>query len=517
MKIKKTRSSISEYKTYRAITAIVIFLPFIFISCRFINYDFWNDEVYTLKHFTFVPFAAVMTDYHVPNNHIFFNLINKCYLSVLDIGSLFYLMDYPFIIRLIPFIFSIGTLLYVFFTGKLFFNELTGLVALIILTTTIPFYNFFLQIRGYSASMFFLSMLVFHAMRYEKNSSHKDFIFIFLSTFFAAYTIPLNMYYILSLVLFNLIFIIGPIFKRGKKEKNENYTHFEKKHLFMLTAITAGIGMSLLFYIPLFKEVFFNEYVKNPGWFGSPYPSMFFFVTDSFLSYRYLLIPVFFTGLFFLYRRRKILETIIIKRVFILLLLFIFPFIISFVRNDAPPDRTFVIVFPVLALLIASTLHIIVESITFLRKYHLLIILILFIYCTATFAFAFTDNQQQICTNINASIREQTIYRNYYLSCYQPGKLVKEFTKIIRSKPAPLVIYDSDYHGLREYLDKYELKYSNSDTLEKTFRQNSSAYVIAISPVSFVEWMEKNYPQMKVENKNPFKDFHNLFYCEKIE
>ncbi len=491
---------------------LLAFLPFIYMTWKFINYDFWNDEIYTLKHFTFVPFATILIDYHVPNNHIFFNLINKCYLSVLCIRSLFYLMDYPFIIRIIPFIFSIGTVLYIFFTGKKFFNEFTVLVALIILLTTIPFYNFFLQIRGYSASMFFVSMMVFHTMRYESKPSRKDFIFLTLSVFFAAYSVPLNLYFIFSLFFFYMLFIANFIFRKWKKE---NDTRFEKKYFAIMFAIIAGTGMSLLFYFPIFKEVFFNEYVKSNGWFSSKSPGEFSLLASRFLSYRYLLILLFIVGFIFLFRNRKVLETIIIKRFLMLSVICIFPFIISFVRHDNPPDRTFVIIFPMLALLIAITIHFLADSFNYLRKNRMAIVLILFIYCTATFAFAFNNNQKRICGNINASIREQTIYRNYYYSCYQPNKLTKEYKKMIQANPAPLVIYDSDYHGMRAYLDKYEIKYSDANEFEKTFKQYNRAYVLTIFPVSFEEQMKKKYPFMKLENKNPFKDFHNLFYCEK--
>ena len=256
---------ITNFFTKNNFLLFLISLPFIFMTWKFINYDFWNDEIYTLKHFTFVPFATVITDYHVPNNHRFFNLINKCYLSVLGIRELFYLMDYPFIIRIIPFIFSFGTLLYVYFTGKKFFNEFTAFAALIILLTSIPFYNYFIQIRGYSASMFFISMMVLDAMRYENNPSRKDFILLALSVFFAVYTIPLNLYFVFSLAFFYLFLIIRTFLRRLK---NEN-VYYLRKYFVILAVIITGTSMSLLFYLPVFKEVFFNEYVKSNGWFGA--------------------------------------------------------------------------------------------------------------------------------------------------------------------------------------------------------------------------------------------------------
>ena len=239
-------------------------------------------------------------------------------------------------------------------------------------------------------------------------------------------------------------------------------------------------------------------------------------VAAAFLTSRYLLALLVIAGIVFLLRKRRVIETIQVEKILLLFFICIFPFVISFVRNDVPPDRTFVIIFPILSLLIATVINNLVNSVDYLKKHRITFVLILSVYCTATFAFSFHKNQKVTCENIDASKREQTIFRNYYYSYYQPNKLVKEYIRIINSNPAPLVIYDSDYHGMRTYLDKYGLKYSDAKELEKTFAQSNSAYVLAIFPVSFEKKMRENYPLIKFENKNPFKDFHNLFYCEKI-
>jgi hypothetical protein len=54
----------------------------------FVNVDFWNDEIYTLKAFTFVPLHTTLTDYHAPNNHVFLNLVDNLYLRLLGINTL---------------------------------------------------------------------------------------------------------------------------------------------------------------------------------------------------------------------------------------------------------------------------------------------------------------------------------------------------------------------------------------------------------------------------------------------
>ena len=42
-----------------------------------IGTSLWTDEIYSIQHFSSRGPLVVLTDYHVPNNHIFFNLVNS--------------------------------------------------------------------------------------------------------------------------------------------------------------------------------------------------------------------------------------------------------------------------------------------------------------------------------------------------------------------------------------------------------------------------------------------------------
>ena len=56
-------------------SSFIVFLSALFFTSAllyFFNNDFWQDEIYTITHFIYVPFKTVVTDYHTTNNHILF-------------------------------------------------------------------------------------------------------------------------------------------------------------------------------------------------------------------------------------------------------------------------------------------------------------------------------------------------------------------------------------------------------------------------------------------------------------
>ena len=89
------------------IVEVLLFIGFTGILFTRINEDFWNDEIYTLYHFTFTSLANTVTDYHVPNNHVLFNFINNLYLRIIQLDSLSLLLEHPWKLRLTPFFYSL--------------------------------------------------------------------------------------------------------------------------------------------------------------------------------------------------------------------------------------------------------------------------------------------------------------------------------------------------------------------------------------------------------------------------
>lgn len=79
----KSNKSIRYY-----LPEIGCFFIILLVHAQHLCADFWSDEIYSVKEFILVPITKTLTDYHVPNNHVFANLIDNIYLKVIQVHSL---------------------------------------------------------------------------------------------------------------------------------------------------------------------------------------------------------------------------------------------------------------------------------------------------------------------------------------------------------------------------------------------------------------------------------------------
>jgi len=241
---------------------IILSVVFVLIQICHINIDFWNDEIYTIQHFVFTSLYNIVSDYHSSNNHIFFNLINNIYLKITSIDSISTLFDNPWKLRIVPFIYSVFTAYFTYKTGAKFLNRTVGLLALIILMTTLPYYNFSLQIRGYGLSMMLCVMLVYYLLSYFNNLKRKELIKTGLLACLLFYSIPSNLYFLLSILLALAFYIII--------NKNSIAELLFNKYSFSAYVIVVGLLLALLLYLPMLNEVFSNKYVRLGNYFSLP-------------------------------------------------------------------------------------------------------------------------------------------------------------------------------------------------------------------------------------------------------
>lgn len=80
--------------------------------------DLWNDEIYTLQFFVFKGIGTIVGDYHVPNNHIFANVLHWLWLNATGARDLGVLLDHPWRIRLLPLGLSALTVWWVYHAGR---------------------------------------------------------------------------------------------------------------------------------------------------------------------------------------------------------------------------------------------------------------------------------------------------------------------------------------------------------------------------------------------------------------
>ena len=466
---------------------ILVFIGFCFVQSILINNDLWNDELYTLDKFTFVPIAQTLSDYHVPNNHVLFNLINNIYLKIIGIGSLNELIETPWKLRILPLVYSFFTLVFTYKIGAKFFSKNVGLIAAAVLVTTVPFFSYSLQIRGYGLSTLFLTALIYYSFSFIKNEKISYLAAITICTSLLFYTIPSNIYYLVCLLL---IFVIIVVFKAFKNKSLKLL--FVSNYTKLMYSILVGIGIALVLFIPVFNQVFNNEYVNVRG------PAFEFWKLDFYFSHVFeggfsgktLFISTAIGTLILIHFYKREWR----NHLFIFAALVILPFFIPYLRGDDPPIRVFVVSMPFFSLFLSLSL---VLCFTFLikeKKYHKPITLVIILYCFTTFVSEIYTIKKQTLNDIETADRSHSLYRQFHTFRYQPLADMKNFKKIYTNNPLPVKIVGCEGYGIPYFLKHQEIPYTEStDEIISFISKQDSCYFVTSKPNSFEEYEGYNF------------------------
>jgi hypothetical protein len=501
-----------HFKEGLLLTAIVC--PFLFWLSRYINLDFWYDEVFTLKNFIFVSIPKTATDYSFPNNHIFFNLINNMYLKSIGVDNLYSLMDWPWRIRLLPLAYTLFTLAYLYLIGIKFFNNFIAKMSLILLVSTVPFYNFALQVRGYGLSTLLLCMLLYHLWSFEERLRICDAILVVLSAALSLYTIPLNLYALMGIMAIYLLLGAGKWRFRLGSERSETAAdesegiaprqnfYGEHRHFVIVLLIGIGIVLAFLLYLPVIDQVLHNRFVESHGLFHVPIlleilPKVAYY----FMSGRYLIILAFILGCFAYVVYSGEREPRIIRKAVCCSIILLLPFLFSFVRGDRPFLRVFVNLVPVFALLMSVGIYFLQSSIPVLRRRALLITIIAIIYCNVAFAAAIRNIERRIQSDLEMGNQSQDIYYNYYQTHYHPLKLARDISEHDEIGPEPwegLFLYHYDQAAMPNYLRKFAIGFTaDRGRLESLLKTRKQVYVITALPTEFESMVADKYPDVE--------------------
>ena len=158
----------------------------------------WSDELYTIKHFSSEGIKTCVTDYHAPNNHIFFNVLN----SLLPGAGSFH----PARARLWSFVFmlgAMGSVLWYFFKQKQFVEASL-------------FFSFFftnpeslslgLQARGYGFLFFATLCSIFSLFSYLRTKKNKFLLFVAIFSVLGTWTVPTYIFFAGALLLLSFFY-----------------------------------------------------------------------------------------------------------------------------------------------------------------------------------------------------------------------------------------------------------------------------------------------------------------------
>lgn len=420
--------------------------------------DFWYDEVMSLEEFILVPISKTLTDYPAPNNHIFFNLLMNLWCKLWGINTFAQAANAVFIVRLLPLFFTLTTVLFVYLTGKKYFNKGTAFISIIILLTTIPFFNFAAQVRGYGLSIMLCSILLYCALGFYSKPKVRYGVVVAVLAAFLLFTIPSNLYAVLSaLVVLGFIFI-----SQSYKYHVRIAIRFNAAKL--MGCLLLGIALGVLLYLPVARQVVNNEYVKSEGLFRWEIwndAGLFYKLLYNWEIWIAILLAV---GVVLAVCQKKTRNNLL---PFIGLLFF--PFFIAFVQGANPFDRTFLWVIPVFALTLGS----IVASIFTIKSKPILSVtvkiiasLLLLMQITSVWLYEIYTSKLYAYYFFDKEIKTQTIKHNYYLAFYHPHQRLGDFKQKYYADSIPVFLHEVDKYAMHGYLPIHGINWEpNTDKI----------------------------------------------------
>lgn len=462
--------------------------------------DFWADEIYTLKHFVLVPLSVTISDYHIPNNHVLFSLLLNLWTSLLGQDALRDVFVSPFSVRFFPLAFSLLSIYLVFRIGEEICDRWLGVIAASLLVFSLSFFEFGIQLRGYSLSICLVAAIILESFKMMRKPKIFSFIRTALLTTMLAYTIPSNYYFLLGLFLA----AVGMgLWDYSRERKGNKGIHSERTgDTFLALAVALGVALSLVLYLPIIEEIFFNEYVEQKGVDLSRAVKMFYMVNTAFLSRRTGILVLALAGVFWLLREKRLSTEF--KSLVYLGAVFILPFIISGIRGDNPPPRVFVVLVPIFSIVAGGLIYLVFKKIGPIG-------LVVGVFCLIG-ALEFHYERGRLESIIDHNLektrgpsRAQELNYGYYSYGYQPLTDIRVFNRS-RIAGKPLIIGDAEPSGLPEYLDAMGVDHVLTD--------------LRIPDVDGGPWVESPLRELTEKYPNGFyfvTRFHNRLYRTLIE
>ncbi len=305
-------------------------------ACILIYYNnlfvqFWCDEMDSLRYFELVPFRTTLTDYHDVNNHIGFNLLCNGYLKITGQHSFTDILFHPGRLRIFLMFIPCLTVWVLWRFGMEAGGVSLALISMAVLLTTLPFYNFALQLRGYALGTLLALGFIRYLYRYYLHQHKYDLIKGGLLLTYLIYVNPTNIY--LAFCLCCCLPVLALLTAWTGKERSR----------FILSCwlvICAAALLGLALYLPMMKTLFSLPYTGREKWEWNFFHEIFLMNTYYFTSARYLPFLAAIAGFALYYRKYRLAPQL----AFMLFCLMVYTgvHLIAFLRRDIPMARLFI-------------------------------------------------------------------------------------------------------------------------------------------------------------------------------
>jgi uncharacterized membrane protein len=213
-----------------------------------------HDETYTFMAFASRGLRVVITDYHLPNNHVFHTILVNLFYHLFG--------DSPAVIRLTAFIGGILIIPATYLVGKIFYGWKIGLVAASVLAALPVMIDYSSTARGYTVITLF-ALIIIALAAYVKD--HRNLIAWFLLVVISClglYTNP-TMIYPVGMT-FTWLFLSGLI-----KDVNPKYS--KKYYIYLVLSIVWIVILTGILYLPIILSsglgsIIGNDVVETLSW-----------------------------------------------------------------------------------------------------------------------------------------------------------------------------------------------------------------------------------------------------------
>ncbi len=213
------------------------------------------DESVTVTDFASRSLWALLSDYSLPNNHIFHTLLVHFSIRLFGIS--------PWAVRLPAFIAGILSIVAAYFVGRGLYNRHVGLVAAALVAWWPIQISYSANARGYSLLGLITLMLIGLVAYVLKRRNTAAWIWIGVLSAVGLFTVPVMAYPI------GILFVWLVLSYGLKPAKNEYCLPQFGKYLAVCGGLAAGL--TLILYLPAmmvsgYRSIFFNSFVRSHEW-----------------------------------------------------------------------------------------------------------------------------------------------------------------------------------------------------------------------------------------------------------
>jgi hypothetical protein len=397
-----------------------------------------------------------------------------------------------------------------------FLDRESAPMVVILLATSIPFYNFCLQIRGYILSMLLLSLLVYFLW---SGARRRELTGTLICTALLIYTIPTNALFVCGLGLTNLGAMVGA--SRSVRVDN----------LKALASLGIGSVLGFLGYLPpvLYRmpgrgNIVMGHFQGRWRVDLDAFRVIMTSVCKAFVANQWLLIVGLVLACLVIVFRRSAAIAPLRGRFFRLVIALFAPFGLLYLVGigDEFTSRIMVVAAPLFVLLFAASFALVYQGFPILKRAPRVLIVALFIYFNVCFYLNFEIMERRALLDIASGKSSQNLYQNFYLARYHISGAMAQLNQLLRQDSIPVILYRHNGIGTECYLKEYGIPYTAQEwnqfkfvEFKTTLDHLPRAYVLTLYPNTFAADLLREMPEYRFTRVSPQWDYHDLFLLER--